>query len=205
MPVVFQQGDRKPPPMMYCGGCGYVLNGLMNFNCPECGRAFNPSIAGSFLTEKSQPVKQAIFRYLKTLIISATISSALTATTALMHRVLPINSPWHSVLLTIFIICLILLSMIMTYRAASVSSSKLTGANLGTSLGVSLAMIVISLLHSPINIPRIMLVAVGLTLIGSLLLLVFSMPTFAIARANAIARAKKNRSATDVRSDSNIS
>src|SRR5690242_10892647 len=34
---------------MYCRGCGYNLHALTVLRCPECGRAFDPAVPGSFL------------------------------------------------------------------------------------------------------------------------------------------------------------
>ena len=30
-------------PSIYCRKCGYILHGLLNQTCPECGRAFDPN------------------------------------------------------------------------------------------------------------------------------------------------------------------
>jgi hypothetical protein len=42
------------PPMKYCLGCSYVLDGLPECRCPECGRPFDPNDPRTFKTARSR-------------------------------------------------------------------------------------------------------------------------------------------------------
>src|SRR5262245_38374422 len=39
------------PPDARCIGCGYLLHGLTDARCPECGRPFDPLDSESFTTK----------------------------------------------------------------------------------------------------------------------------------------------------------
>jgi hypothetical protein len=50
-------------PTMYCKGCGYVLDGLPENRCPECGREFDPNIPGTFSDQPPlHPVKVLLLK-----------------------------------------------------------------------------------------------------------------------------------------------
>lgn len=50
-------------PTMYCKGCGYVLDGLPEHRCPECGREFDPGNPKTFSDQPPlHPVKVLLLR-----------------------------------------------------------------------------------------------------------------------------------------------
>jgi hypothetical protein len=50
-------------PTMYCHGCGYVLDGLRENRCPECGEGFDPSNPKTFCGQPPlHPVKVLLLK-----------------------------------------------------------------------------------------------------------------------------------------------
>lgn len=47
-------------PEKYCRDCGYVLNGLSENRCPECGRPFDPEDAKSYLRHRRRIGRTAV-------------------------------------------------------------------------------------------------------------------------------------------------
>ena len=58
-------------PTMLCRGCGYVLDGLPKWRCPECGRPFDPWNATTFRTPKAQSARSPLVRALSALSLGA--------------------------------------------------------------------------------------------------------------------------------------
>jgi predicted amidophosphoribosyltransferase len=44
---------KQSAPSRYCSNCGYVLDGLPENRCPECGRPFDPDDPRTFRTARS--------------------------------------------------------------------------------------------------------------------------------------------------------
>jgi len=196
MPVVLKDHDADSnPPTMYCT-CGYVLNGLMHFNCPECGRAFNPSISSSYLTQKPEPGKLGLISFGKTLISMTILSAALTVL-AMQLAIQGIVRPEHLFGLQLLIwASLAMACVIVTFH--SPRPTVLWGACLGTALGYIVVMISLKLIRGQIMDGTMFKMGVAVFTVSVCGLLILSFPGYLIAQT----RAKKNRSATDVRSDS---
>jgi hypothetical protein len=50
-------------PTIYCKKCRYVLDGLSENRCPECGSPFNPLDIRSYATNPRSPINLAFRRY----------------------------------------------------------------------------------------------------------------------------------------------
>ncbi|MEW6252845.1 MAG: hypothetical protein AB1716_19585 [Planctomycetota bacterium] len=42
---------ESPPEPKRCLGCGYILDGLPEPRCPECGRGFDPQEPGTYCVQ----------------------------------------------------------------------------------------------------------------------------------------------------------
>src|SRR5438105_3678911 len=61
--------------LTYCRGCGYVLHGLAQNRCPECGRAFDPADRKTYATSRRALLLR---RWLRRLLPPALILALLT-------------------------------------------------------------------------------------------------------------------------------
>jgi hypothetical protein len=48
LPTKLKPASPPNANLIFCTGCGYLLNGLRAASCPECGRTFNPLDATTF-------------------------------------------------------------------------------------------------------------------------------------------------------------
>jgi len=48
--IIISESQTITKPTMYCRRCGYVLDGLSDHRCPECGRPFDPANRRTYRT-----------------------------------------------------------------------------------------------------------------------------------------------------------
>ena len=65
---------HESPRVMFCRRCTYILNGLRNNECPECGTPFSLQDGNTFVTERKHWCKQLFDQIIpKVLLISGFI------------------------------------------------------------------------------------------------------------------------------------
>ena len=119
---------------MWCVDCGYILDNLPGFRCPECGTAFDPRLSGTFACG---PAPASVFPYLCANLVGVALMGTAAAS---LHHAFPGSAEF--ILLSVLFVfgvliqwavlaCLIRLS----YKGTRIRESKLLFLSWAISLG----------------------------------------------------------------------